>query len=405
MASDTVYLDYAATTPLDPRVAEAMAMCLQRSGAFANPASQHEPGLQAAALVERARAHVAALIKADPAEIVWTSCATESNNLAIKGAARFYKQRRGRHIVTVRTEHKSVLEACIALEAEGFDIEFLETGAEGRVTVEQLQKTLREDTVLVSIMHANNETGVVQDIERLAPIVKANGSLLHVDAVQSAGRLTLDMQQWPVDLLSLSAHKLYGPKGVGALYVRARPRVRLQALLHGGDQEGRLRPGTVPTHQVVGMGEAYRLAAEEAEADNRRTAALKQRLWHRLVELDGVFRNGAEDACAPHIINLAFAGVHGEALAAELQGLAVASGSACTSASAAPSHVLRAMGVPDQLAHSSLRFSFGRFSTEQDVDDAVEIVRAGVERLRRFSPIWRAYRNGEALATLYDRAG
>lgn len=394
-----IYLDYAASTPLDPRVAERMSGCLRDRALLANPASTHALGLNASAAVEAARADVAALINAAPEEIVWTSGATEANNLAILGAARFYC-RRGLHVLTTPTEHKSVLASCAALRAEGFEVEFLPVDAEGLVAPQALADALRDDTILVSIAHANNETGAVQDIAALAPLVKARGALLHVDAVQSAGRLALDVQRQPIDLLTLSAHKLYGPKGVGALYVRRQPRVRLKPLLYGGDQEQGLRPGTVATHQVVGMGEAFRIAAEELMVDAAHAAMLKARLWKGLSALGGVLRNGPE-AGAPHILNVSFVGVHGEALAAALEGIAVATGSACTAATGDPSHVLRALGRPDQLAYASLRFSFGRFSREQDIDEAVETVGAALGRLRELSPVWRAYRSGVPIATLY----
>jgi cysteine desulfurase len=396
-----VYLDYAATTPVDPRVAQEMAGCLTVDGVFANPASVHAHGRRAAEWVEQARGQVAALIKAEPAEILWTGGATEANNLAILGAARFYG-RRGRHILSVATEHKSVLGPLAALAREGFQIEYLPTDEQGRVAPAGLAAALRSDTVLVSIMHVNNETGTVQDLAALAVVLAKSQALFHVDAVQSAGRLALDLGTLPVDLLSLSAHKLYGPKGVGALYVRRRPRVRLAPVLFGGEQEQGARPGTVPVHQVVGMGAAYRLAAEQGARDSAHARTLLGRLWAGLEPLGGILRNGSAEA--PHILNLSFVGVHGEALAAELPRLSVATGSACTAASGSPSHVLRALGRPDALAHASLRFSCGRYSTEQDIDSAVEMIRSALLRLRALSPVWRAYREGAPLATLYKEA-
>jgi cysteine desulfurase len=396
-----VYLDYAATTPVDPRVAQEMAGCLTVDGVFANPASVHAHGRRAAEWVEQARGQVAALIKAEPAEILWTGGATEANNLAILGAARFYG-RRGRHILSVATEHKSVLGPLAALAREGFQIEYLPTDEQGRVAPAGLAAALRSDTVLVSIMHVNNETGTVQDLAALAVVLAKSQALFHVDAVQSAGRLALDLGTLPVDLLSLSAHKLYGPKGVGALYVRRRPRVRLAPVLFGGEQEQGARPGTVPVHQVVGMGAAYRLAAEQGARDSAHARTLLGRLWAGLEPLGGILRNGSAEA--PHILNLSFVGVHGEALAAELPRLSVATGSACTAASGSPSHVLRALGRPDALAHASLRFSGGSYRTEQDIDSAVEMIRSALLRLRALSPVWRAYREGAPLATLYKEA-
>lgn len=397
----TLYLDYAATTPLDPTVATAMAAWLTADAPFANPTSVHGPGRFVAAAVEAARAEVAALIGADPQEIVWTSGATEADNLALIGAARWRRERgRGDHIVTLRTEHQAVLAACAALEAEGFRITRVTPAPDGRLDPDALAEVLDADTALVSIMHVNNETGVVQDLAAIAERVKAAGALLHVDAAQSAGRLALDVRRLPIDLLSLSAHKCYGPKGVGALYVRRRPRVRLQPLLVGGGQEGGLRSGTVPVHQVVGMGAAYRVAGQRQVADHVRLMELRERLRGGLATLDGIVLNGRADGC-PHILNVSFAGVHGEALAAELADLAVSSGSACSSSSGSASHVLRAMGRPDALAHSAVRFSLGRPTTERDIDRAVDIVTAAVKRLRAFSPLWREYCAGADLAELY----
>jgi cysteine desulfurase len=399
-AGAPVYLDNAATTLVDPRVVQGMLPWLSGEDGFGNPASGHSFGRRAAAMVEAAREEVAALVNAQPQEIVWTSGATEANNLAILGAARFYS-RRGRHLITVRSEHKSVLEPYAQLAKEGFELTVLEVLPDGRLDLQALSAALRPDTLLVSVMYVNNETGVVQPLQEIAQCVKGAGALLHVDAVQAAGRLPIDLAQLPADLLTLSAHKMYGPKGVGALYVRRQPRVRLSPPQLGGGQEGGLRPGTVPTHQVAGMGEAARLARLELAADAQRLAALKQRLWQGLQTLEGVRLNGRLDG-APHILNAAFIGVHGEALAAELDAhLAVSGSSACTAAQGSASHVLRAMGVPEQLAHSSLRLSLGRFTTEQDIGGAVQILATALRRLRAFSPVWRTYTAGVALAELY----
>lgn len=395
-----VYLDNAATTPVDPRVRERMLEWLDADSGFGNAASTHRYGRRAALAVEEARAEVAALINAAPEELIWTSGATEANNLAVLGVARFYGPTRGRHVVTVRTEHKSVLAPCARLAAEGFAVTQLEVERDGSLDLERLAAALRPDTALVSVMYVNNETGVTHPIEEIARVVKATGILLHVDAAQAAGRLPIDVDALGVDLLSLSAHKLYGPKGIGALYLRRHPRIRVQPLLWGGEQESGVRPGTVPVHQAVGMGEAYRLARLEGAQDVARLRALRQRLWDGLSAIGGVLRNGREDG-SPHILNVAFVGVHGQALAAELDGLAASTTSACSSASGAASHVLRAMGVPEQLAHASLRLSLGRFSTEQDVDLAVQMLKAGVERLRALSPVWQGYLAGRSLEELY----
>ena len=393
-----IYLDYAATTPLAPEVAETMSAWLRHDAGFANPASSHAPGVEAAAAVEHARAQVAQLLNAEPESLVWTSGATEANNLAIKGAARSYRKR-GQHILVSPIEHPSVLAACEALAVEGFEIEELPIDGQGRVTPDALRAALREDTVLVTLGHVNNEIGTVQDLETLGPLVAEHGAILHVDAVQSCGRLAVDVQRWRAHLVTVSAHKVYGPKGVGALYVKSRPRVRLRPLLHGGGQEQGLRPGTVPTHQVVGMGAAFELANRRRAADAAVARALTERLWAGLERLEGVLRNGSGDG-APHILNVSVIGVQGEALRAALPDLAVSSGSACSAGSAA-SPVLRALGRPDQLAHASLRFSVGRFNREQDIDRAVERVATEIRRLRAISPIWEAYQQGEPVVTLY----
>lgn len=397
-----VYLDNAATTPLDPRVKAQMLSWLGAETGFANPASQHAPGQEAAAAVEQARAQVAALLGAAPETIVWTSGATEANNLAIFGAARAHGERRGRRIITLRTEHKSVLEPCRQLAREGFELVELPVTPDGSLALGELEAALQQATCLVSLAAVNNETGVRQPLAEIAALVHHHGALLHVDAVQAAGRLPLDVSGG-VDLLSLSAHKLYGPKGVGALYVRRQPRLRLQPLLYGGGQEGGLRPGTVAVHQVVGMGEACRLAQAALDDEPQRLFALKQQLWEGLQQLGGVVLHGRADG-APHILNVGFIGVHGEALAAELPQLAASASSACTSAQGGMSHVLRAMGVAEQLAHASLRLSLGRFTTEPDIDLAVEWITAAVSRLREFSPVWRAWRAGAPLDILYGSA-
>lgn len=398
-SSSVIYLDNASTTPLDARVREQMLVWLGDQSGFGNPASRHALGRQAAAAVEQAQAEVAALLNAQPEEIIWTSGATESNNLAILGAARAAAKADQRRVITVRTEHKSVLEPCRQLAREGFDVVELPVANDGLVSPDSLAEALRTPTCLVSVMAVNNETGVVQPLRQLAELVKACGARFHVDAVQAAGRLPLDVGD-DVDLMSVSAHKLYGPKGIGALFVRRRPRVRLQPLMYGGDQQSGQRPGTVPVHQVVGMGEAFRLAKAVMDVEPRRLAALKQRLWGGLVQLAGVQLHGRHDA-APHILNVGFVGVHGEAMQAELSTLAASGSSACTAEQGQMSHVLRAMAVPEQLAHASLRLSLGRFTTEQDIDQAVERIGAAVRRLRSFSPVWREFEAGAPIEQLY----
>ena len=384
--SRPVYLDYAATTPVDPRVAARMADCLTPEGSFANPASDsHEPGRAARALVEEARARVATLINASPEEIVFTSGATESDNLAIAGAARFHRDE-GRHIVTSRTEHKAVLDTCRQLEREGFDLTYLTPTPSGLIELEELREALREDTILVSIMHVNNETGVVQELSEIGGLCRKRGILFHVDAAQSAGKVAIDVKAMFVDLMSFSAHKAYGPKGMGALYVCRSPRCRLAPLMYGGGQEGGLRPGTLPTHQIVGMGEAFRIAAEEIAQERRTLGRLRDRLWRGLGRLPGVEINGHETRRVPGILNVCFPGVEGESLLFALRSLALSSGSACNSTSGEASYVLRAMGRSDQLAQSSLRFSLGRFTTEQEVDYVVQLTTRQVERLRSLAP-------------------
>ena len=381
-----IYLDYAATTPLDPGALEAMLPYLRESGAFANPASAHGPGYKARAAVERARAQVAALIGAESPEIVWTSGATESNNLAIKGALEFHGGGKG-HIVTSRTEHKCVVDTCRHLQAQGVRVTFLKPGADGVVTPGQVLEALTPETVLVSLMWVNNEIGAVADIPRLAPWLRERGVLLHVDAVQAAGKLPIDLAAVPVDLLSLSAHKLHGPKGVGALYVRRKPRARLAPQMHGGGHEWGMRSGTLATHQIAGMGAAFEVAAARLPGDAARLTALRERLWTRLQALPRVHRNGAAASSAPHVLNLSFEGVEGEALRASLPELAVSSGSACSSATQEPSYVLRALGRDDELANASLRFSLGRQTTADDIERAADLVIKQVQWLRELSPL------------------
>lgn len=377
-----VYLDYSATTPVDHRVVEKMKGCLDLEGNFGNPASRsHLFGWKAEETVEEARQQVADLIHADPREIVWTSGATEADNLALKGVAFQYRQR-GRHIITSEIEHKAVLDTCRYLESEGFEVTYLKPQADGMITPEAVANAMREDTILVSLMHANNEIGVITDIAAIGELTRAAGVLFHVDAAQSTGKLPIDVKAMKVDLMSLTAHKTYGPKGIGALYVGRSPKVKLQALIHGGGHERGMRSGTLPTHQIVGMGEAYRLAAEDMEADNARILTLREKLWHGLQNLGGVTLNGHPDNRVSGVLNVAFDGVDGELLLMSLNEIAVSSGSACTSASLEPSYVLRAIGVPDALAHSSLRLSLGRFSTDADVEFAVATICHAVSSLR-----------------------
>ncbi len=387
-----IYLDYAATTPLDARVFEAMLPYLKPDGLHANPASTHGLGYKARAAVERARAEVAALIGADANEIVWTSGATESNNLAIKGALEFRGQpARAAHIVTARTEHKCVLDTCRHLETKGVRVSYLKPDSVGRISPEQVLAAITPDTLLVSLMWVNNEIGAVQDVETLAPLLRERGILFHVDAAQAAGKLKIDLQSTPVDLLSLSAHKLYGPKGIGALFVRRRPRARLAPQMHGGGHEQGMRSGTLATHQIVGMGAAFAVAANDLDADIAQLTALRDALWAKLRRLPGVHRNGpdgsAAQPAAPHLLNLSFEGVEGEALRASIPEIAVSSGSACSSATQEPSYVLRALGRDDELANASLRFSFGRRTTMADVESVAERVRKQVEWLRELSPL------------------
>ncbi|MFL2503830.1 MAG: IscS subfamily cysteine desulfurase [Candidatus Azotimanducaceae bacterium] len=390
----TIYFDYAATTPVDPRVAEKMSECLSAEGKFGNPASRsHKYGWEAEEAIEVARRQVADLIGSDPREIVWTSGATESNNLAIKGVAHFYKSK-GKHIITSKIEHKAVLDTCRHLERDGFEVTYLDPGQDGLVSPEEVRSAIREDTTIVSIMHANNEIGVVNDIASIGSICREHSVFYHVDAAQSAGKIEIDVEAMKIDLMSLSAHKMYGPKGVGALYVRRKPRVRLEAQMHGGGHERGMRSGTLPTHQLVGMGEACGIAKAEMEEEQARILKLRKRLWNGLKDLEEVYVSGDMDQRLPGLINMSFNYVEGESLIMSLPDLAISSGSACTSASLEPSYVLRALGLNDELAHSSLRFSVGRFTDEADVDQAIESVRKAVEKLRDLSPLWDMYKDG-----------
>jgi cysteine desulfurase len=389
-----VYLDYSATTPIDPRVAEKMCECLTLDGDFGNPASRsHAFGWNAEQRVDQAREQVAALLNANSKEIVWTSGATESNNLAIKGAAHFH-QKQGRHIVTAKTEHKAVLDTCRQLEREGYEVTYLDVQPSGLIDPEIFRAALREDTILASVMHVNNEIGVIQDIDTLGALCREHRVLFHVDAAQSPGKIAIDLQKTPVDLMSLSAHKVYGPKGIGALYVRRKPRVRIEAQIHGGGHERGMRSGTLATHQIVGMGEAFRLAKAEMTEENKRLQTLRDKLYHGLKDLEEVYVNGDLQQRIAGNLNISFNYVEGESLMMALKGMAVSSGSACTSASLEPSYVLRALGRDDELAHSSIRFTLGRFTTEADVDDVLQQIHTQVQRLRELSPLWDMYKAG-----------
>ncbi|QZN90429.1 IscS subfamily cysteine desulfurase [Idiomarina abyssalis] len=377
-----LYFDYAATTPVDPVVAEKMMGCLTQDGLFGNPASRsHKYGWQAEEAVDVARHQVADLLNADAREIVFTSGATESDNLAIKGAAQYYSAK-GKHIITLKTEHKAVLDTCAQLEKEGFEVTYLDVGSDGLLDMDLFRSALREDTVLVSVMLVNNEVGVIQDIAAIGQLCRENGTLFHVDAAQASGKVSMDMAELPVDLMSLSAHKMYGPKGIGALYVRRTPRVRLLAQMHGGGHERGMRSGTLPTHQIVGMGVAAEIARNELELEPVRVKNLQRRLWKGVSQLEGVTLNGSDQQRVPHITNISFAGVDGELLLMALKDLALSSGSACTSASVEPSYVLRALGVEHELAMSSLRFSIGRYTSEDDIDSAVELIHRTIGTLR-----------------------
>ncbi|MBR9866901.1 MAG: IscS subfamily cysteine desulfurase [Oceanospirillales bacterium] len=393
-----IYFDYSATTPVDPRVADKMIECLTMDGNFGNPASRsHVYGWKAEEAVETARRQVADLLNADPREIVWTSGATESDNLAIKGVAHFY-QKKGKHIITSKIEHKAVLDTCRQLEREGFEVTYLDPDKDGVIHPEAVAAALREDTILVSLMHVNNEIGVINDIAAIGEITRANGVLLHVDAAQSAGKIDIDVETMKVDLISLSAHKMYGPKGMGALYVRRKPRVRLEAQMHGGGHERGMRSGTLATHQIVGMGEAAAIAKAEMHQESERITALRKRFWDGLSDMEEIYLNGSENQRYIGNMNVSFNYVEGESLLMSLKDLAVSSGSACTSASLEPSYVLRALGLNDEMAHSSIRFSIGRFTTEEDIDRAVEEIRTAVGKLRELSPLWDMYKDGVDLS-------
>jgi len=389
-----IYLDYSATTPIDQRVASKMAEYLTIEGNFGNPASRsHEFGWTAEKAVDLARQQVADLINADPREIVWTSGATESDNLAIKGAAHFYRKK-GNHIITLKTEHKAVLDTCRQLEREGFEVTYLDPQENGLLDMEDLKAAVTEQTILISVMHVNNEIGVIQDIAAIGEFARENKIIFHVDAAQSTGKVDIDLEQMKVDLMSFSAHKTYGPKGIGALYVRRKPRVRLEAQMHGGGHERGMRSGTLATHQIVGMGEAFRIAKEEMATENERIRMLRDRLYNGLNDMEEVYVNGDLDHRIAGNLNISFNFVEGESLIMALRDLAVSSGSACTSASLEPSYVLRALGRNDELAHSSIRFTIGRFTTAEEIDYTIELVRAAVEKLRDLSPLWDMYKDG-----------
>ena len=392
--NDLKYFDYASTTPVDPRVADKMYECLKLDGNFGNPASRsHEFGWKAEEAVERARMQVASLVNADTREIVWTSGATESDNLAIKGAARFYKDR-GNHIITSKIEHKAVLDPCRQLEREGFEVTYLDPNEDGIITLDMLKKHIKDETILVSLMHINNELGSVTDIEEIGNFTRENNIIFHVDAAQSTGKVNIDLSNLNVDLMSFSGHKTYGPKGVGALYVRRKPRIRLEALIHGGGHERGFRSGTLATHQIVGMGEAFKIAQDEMEKDNKHIKKLSDIFYKEISEIEEIFLNGNEKNKVPNITNVSFAYIEGESLIMALQDVAVSSGSACTSASLEPSYVLRALGRPDELAHSSIRFSFGRFTTEEEVRSVAETTKKVVAQLRELSPLWDMFKDG-----------
>jgi cysteine desulfurase len=393
-----VYMDYAATNPVDPRVVDAMVPWLREH--FGNPASRsHAWGWEAEEAVEKARQYVAELIGADPREIVWTSGATESNNLAIKGAANFY-QSRGKHLITVKTEHKAVLDTMRELERQGFEVTYLDVQEDGLISMAALEAAIRKDTILISVMFVNNEIGVVQDIAAIGAMCREKGIVFHVDAAQATGKVDIDLQSLPVDLMSLASHKTYGPKGIGALYVRRKPRIRLEAQIHGGGHERGMRSGTLPTHQCVGMGEAFRLAKIEMADDLKRTKVLHQRLLSGLQNLEQVFVNGHLTQRVPHNLNISFNFVEGESLIMGIKGLAVSSGSACTSASLEPSYVLRALGLSDELAHSSLRITIGRYTTEEEIDYAISTIKHNVNKLRELSPLWEMHQDGIDISTI-----
>lgn len=398
MSVQPVYLDYSATTPVDPRVVDKMVPWLYES--YGNPASRsHSFGWEAEAAVEQARADVAALINADPREVVWTSGATESNNLAIKGAAHFYAER-GKHVITLKTEHKAVLDPCRELEREGYEVTYLDVQENGLVDLQALAAAMRPDTVLVSVMFVNNEIGVIQDVQAIGEMCRERGIIFHVDAAQATGKVEIDLQTLKVDLMSFCAHKTYGPKGIGALYIRRKPRVRIEAQMHGGGHERGFRSGTLATHQIVGMGEAFRLAKLEMQTENERIRMLRDRLWAGISDIEEVYLNGDFEQRVPHNLNVSFNYVEGESLIMAIKELAVSSGSACTSASLEPSYVLRALGRNDELAHSSIRFTLGRFTTEADIDFAISLLKRRVDKLREMSPLWEMVKEGVDLDTV-----
>lgn len=393
-----IYMDYGATTPVDQRVVDAMIPWLREH--FGNPASRsHAWGWEAEEAVEKAREHVAALIGADPREIIWTSGATESNNLALKGAAQFYKTR-GKHLITVKTEHKAVLDTTRELERQGFDVTYLDVQEDGLLDLEKFKAAIRPDTILVSVMFVNNEIGVIQDIPAIGAICRERGIIFHVDAAQATGKVAIDLAKLPVDLMSLASHKTYGPKGIGALYVRRKPRVRIEAQMHGGGHERGMRSGTLPTHQIVGMGEAFRIAKEEMGTESERVRMLQQRLINGLKDIEQTFLNGHAEKRVPHNVNMSFNFVEGESLIMGIKGIAVSSGSACTSASLEPSYVLRALGRSDELAHSSLRMTIGRFTTEEEIDYVITTLKDRVAKLRELSPLWEMYQDGVDISTI-----
>ena len=394
------YMDYSSTTPVDARVAKKMAKYLTMEGDFGNPASRsHHYGWQAEKAVDNARNQVAELISADPREIVWTSGATESNNLALKGIANFY-HKRGKHIITLKTEHKAILDTCRQLEREGFEVTYLDPLPNGLLDIDLFKSVIREDTILASFMHVNNEIGVIQDLQTIGDICRENKVFFHVDAAQSVGKIEIDLSSLPVDLMSFSAHKIYGPKGMGALYVSRKPRVRLEAQMHGGGHERGMRSGTLATHQIVGMGEAFAIAQAEMKEEGVRTKKLRDRLYAGFSDMEEVVVNGDLDQRIGSNLNISFNYVEGESLMMAISGVAVSSGSACTSASLEPSYVLRALGLSDELAHSSIRFSVGRYTTEKDVDDAITLVREKVEKLRDLSPLWDMFKDGVDLSSV-----
>ena len=396
----TIYLDYASTTPVDPRVASKMMQYLTPDGEFGNPASRsHRYGWKADDAVEEARSHVANLVNCDPREIVWTSGATEADNLAIKGVARFYKSK-GNHIITSKIEHKAVLDPCRQLEREGFEVTYLDPNDGGVITPEAIKDAMQDNTILVSVMHINNELGTLNDLEEIGKITREAGAFFHVDAAQSTGKVDINLSKLPVDLMSFSAHKTYGPKGIGALFVRRKPRVRIEALIHGGGHERGMRSGTLPTHQIVGMGEAFKIAKEEMESDHTKIKSYHEKFLNEAMKIEHAYINGDVNNKVPNILNISFNFVEGESLIMGLKDIAVSSGSACTSASLEPSYVLRALGRKDELAHSSIRFSFGRFTSDDDIRDTLAILNKVVDRLRELSPLWEMHLDGIDLDTV-----